>query len=119
MFAVGDVEGDTNNAEQLAFAAVKRLDVRFEDQLLPFEFVGDGFAGQSLAVSGDRSKFRIVGLEIFEEAFTGHLGGMRAEFFRPAPMPEVKRRSLSGVQRTAGIFSIMTLSRVRPSWRSI
>src|ERR1700684_4021403 len=119
MFAVGDVEGDTDDAEQLAFAAVKRLDVRFEDQLLPFEFVGDGFAGQSLAVSGDRSKFRIVGLEYLKEVFPVLWVECAPSFSRPAPMPEVKRRSLSVVQRTAGIFSIMTLSRVRPSWRSI
>src|SRR3984957_4826200 len=82
MFAIGDVEGDTDNSKQFAFAAVKGLDVGFEDQLLPLEFVGDGLAGQSLAVSGDRSKFRVVGLEIFEKSFAGHRRGMRSEFLQ-------------------------------------
>ena len=55
MLAVGNVEGDANDAEQFAFATVKGLDVRFEDKLLPFEFVGYGFAGQRLAVREDRT----------------------------------------------------------------
>ena len=41
LFAVGDIERDADDADDFAISGAQRPDVRFEDALLPLQFVGD------------------------------------------------------------------------------
>jgi len=115
---VGDIERHTDHADDLAFARTQRLYMRFEDSLLPFHLVSDGLACQRPTMCSNRSEVTVLRPEVFKERFADSFVRAQSQGLETGAMEDVNRSSLSVVHRTAGIFSIITLIRASPAWRS-
>ena len=50
LFAIGDIQRHADDSENLAFGAAQRPHVRFENAVLPLQFVGERFSGKGAPV---------------------------------------------------------------------
>ena len=79
LLAIGDVESHADGAHNFAIGIAQRLDVAGVGGSLPLHVESNGFAGYGPAMSGNREKRLVGGLEIFEKGHAHDLIGLEAQ----------------------------------------